>query len=458
MRQHSTLLTKVIFVFHFLIQPVLGQNNPTVTFHALTLYNKNLKQFISIDDSNEMLIYDLQKQLWKTKKLVYEVVEPFDFFKQNYVPIVAGEDIYFVYRGCGEVYLLKNDTIRRHDLSFKHRNQYGASIFCFENQICFFGGYGLFTPKNIITSYDSRLRQWFEYPSSSLNKPLPQNYAIHQIQNDQLIVTGGFNCNPIESKRINEVWKFDIRGKTWTMIGKLTDDFYDVLNTSQLIIPNEPVSLLKKNGKLFQIDFFKNKYTCYSASKIGDISHLILDDEFKFILTKITNSDLKTYSLNVIPFSKLLVVKEWEKSIYSINPNESSTWYTWPILLFFLVVIFVLIIIVILFKIFQIRREKKIQKALLWSDFDEKEQHVINLLLSCENGIEISQLNDLFGDLEIGFEALKKRREHFIKDFKFKLSEKSGFEIEELFIEFKNPNDKRIKIIQLKKSLEFKGK
>jgi hypothetical protein len=291
-----------------------------------------------------------------------------------------------------------------------------------------------------------------------LNKPLPQNYAIHQIQNDQLIVTGGFNCNPIESKRINEVWKFDIRGKTWTMIGKLTDDFYDVLNTSQLIIPNEPVSLLKKNGKLFQIDFFKNKYTCYSASKIGDISHLILDDEFKFILTKITNSDLKTYSLNVIPFSKLLVVKEWEKSIYSINPNESSTWYTWPILLFFLVVIFVLIIIVILFKIFQIRREKKIQKALLWSDFDEKEQHVINLLLSCENGIEISQLNDLFGDLEIGFEALKKRREHFIKDFKFKLSEKSGFEIEELFIEFKNPNDKRIKIIQLKKSLEFKGK
>jgi len=225
-----------------------------------------------------------------------------------------------------------------------------------------------------------------------------------------------------------------------------------------LVTPNQPVFCLKKDNKLYVLKFFENKYACYSSSKIEEIAEFIPDEESKYVLTKITNSHLKSYTLEVVPISHIISDnKLWEKPIYNINSMEKSSVFSW-LLPIILISMLTLIFIFIAVKKMNASRNKNSQKTLIWSDFDEKEQQAIHLLLSSENGIEISQLNDLFGDLEIGFEALKKRREHFIKDLKMKMAEKSGFGIDELFIEFKNPNDKRIKVLHLKKKLDFRGK
>ena len=440
------------------VEQCRGQNTPVTSFHALTYYNVNNNSFVCIDDSNKMYEYYISTHKWCISDFVYEAAEPFEFFKQNYLPVVAGKEVYFVYRGCGEVYTFKNDTIKRHDQSFKHRNQYGASVFSIGNQICFFGGYGLFTPKNIITAYDATLKQWFELTSKTNNKPMPQNYAIHQVYDDKLVITGGLNCDPFENTRINDVWSFDAKSNEWNLIGNLTQDFYQLLYSAKLVTPNQPVFFLKENDKLYILNLHSNKYDCYSSSDIKDISELIPDNTFNYVLTKTTNNYLNSYTLKVIPLKELIANhKIWTKPIY-LDQNlllaSSQTVFKWEFLLVILSIVLLLLFIIK----FLLNKKRKSENKLIWKEFDEKEQLAINLLLTNEMGIEISQLNDLFSDLEIGYEALKKRREHFIKDLKLKISNMTGFSEDVLFLEYKNPNDKRIKIIQLKKKIVFTGR
>lgn len=57
---------------------------------------------------------------------------------------------YLVHVGSGPVLEYRNDSIVRIDNSFLHKNQYDASPFIYKEQICLFGGYGMFTDKNII--------------------------------------------------------------------------------------------------------------------------------------------------------------------------------------------------------------------------------------------------------------------------------------------------------------------
>jgi hypothetical protein len=68
---------------------------------------------------------------------------------QEYKFFNIGNKTYLVHEGCGPVLEYRNDSIVRIDNSFLHMNQFNASRFIFNNEIYFFGGYGLFTSKNI---------------------------------------------------------------------------------------------------------------------------------------------------------------------------------------------------------------------------------------------------------------------------------------------------------------------
>ena len=117
---------------------------------------------------------------------------PFDFFQ------IEGKN-YLVASGCGEVYEFRNDSIVRIDNSFDQKNQYNACSFVYKNEINEWGGYGLFTFKNILTKFDFKTKEWelVKY-SNYKNVPLPRDKAISFVKDDYLYILSGFtqdnNC------------------------------------------------------------------------------------------------------------------------------------------------------------------------------------------------------------------------------------------------------------------------
>ena len=60
---------------------------------------------------------------------------------------------YLVDAGCGPVLQFEGTSFKRLDNSFRHQNQYYAVPFVYEKEMYLWGGYGLFTQKNILTHF-----------------------------------------------------------------------------------------------------------------------------------------------------------------------------------------------------------------------------------------------------------------------------------------------------------------
>lgn len=141
--------------------------------------------------------------------------------------------IYFEFDGC---------KFLRLDKSYNFNSQYFNYSFGYEEDIYSFGGYGLFTYKNIITQFDLNLRETFLLETNTqLDKhPLSRKKMIAQFTDDKLYISNGLgikstdNPGSVNESNINDVWSFDINNKKWTELGKSLLDlgetpFYDVV-------------------------------------------------------------------------------------------------------------------------------------------------------------------------------------------------------------------------------------
>ena len=145
-----------------------------------TFYNHERQKFTLITDSTGCQEYNELTKKWEFRKIVYQLEEPFSKFLEDYVFLhEKGSKVFFIDRGCGHVYVLENDTLKRHDRSFHHKNQYGGTFFLYKGQPHIFGGYGLFTMKNIITYYNVKEREWFVHQvTGDLPKPRYQAHGM----------------------------------------------------------------------------------------------------------------------------------------------------------------------------------------------------------------------------------------------------------------------------------------
>jgi hypothetical protein len=187
------ILLTILLLFPFLSN---AQNEySTRELFPFVFYNYQRNCFTIIDDSTGCHEYNPTKNTWETRKLKMVINEPFSKFLENFVVLnEKNSEIFFVDRGCGQVYILKNDSIYRHDHSFHHQNQYGGLFFIYNNEPHIFGGYGLFTYKNIITRYDLEDREWYHYEVKG-DSPKPRKAAKG----------GRKNYNPGQKRRATEV-------------------------------------------------------------------------------------------------------------------------------------------------------------------------------------------------------------------------------------------------------------
>jgi hypothetical protein len=380
---------------------------------------------------------------------------------QEYKFFNIGTKTYLVHEGCGPVLEYRNDSIVRIDNSFLHRNQFGAVRFVYNNEIYFYGGYGLFTFKNILTKYDFQTREWIEVRTFSEAPMETREGAFSYLINNNLYIFGGntkdVNKNQCNKELGNTIWKLHLPTMKWSNEGEVNGLsksnylWYRLFSSSQgktYIITDEINEIDPNNNsiKKFELKFFSKFFSNYI--------------EVDKIVCILFNDVKKTKYFAIMPINAIRG-KQLSSSVFIAPlPNEHS----------FTFLLFSIIFLLFIFLLFIFRKKIKNklkpfngiiynqQKDLFFykgkpiAIFEEQEKRLLRFLLEQNNQfVSLNNLNQLFennGNAET-ISATVKRREQAVDGLLAKVSKITGIEEKKLLLERKNSDDKRIKDILL---------
>jgi hypothetical protein len=424
--------------------------------NAFAFYDYQEKVFCALDDSTFIWKYNGMKEKWEKSPIELHLEMPFVKFLTDFIPMSdKGSPVYFVYKGCGVVYMKNGNAIRRHDHSFYHMNQYSGTYFIDEGEPRIYGGYGMFTNKNIITRYDTTEREWFVINSGLKTPPEGIQGVIKKCNNHYYIFDGfrGIGRNYFNQDR---VWSFNLKTSKWRNIGKLNPkikekqvgNFYEEfqsIGNGYSCFENDIISY----------DFDKLRYKKYKFNAAGLYKNIIRVDSL-FLIMKTTSRPSRFLVVSDSSFIKQFDCEEGE-----IILNETNSLFS------VLIIIFSSITLLVLFFLFQLQKRKKQlfsrknknENSVLIEaeEFNQTEVEFLKLLIfHQENGLEISYINDLVNHDQPSIDTLKKRREILLKELRYKLAAKFNIQQEDVFIERRMENDKRMKLLFLNELVRIK--
>jgi hypothetical protein len=202
----------------------------------------------------------------------YLIHTPYPSVLKSYIPLCIKDKSYLVYQGCGVVLEWRNDSIVRIDKSFLHKNQYGAVPFAYNKKIFFWGGYGLFTHKNILTQFNLITKEWDEVETFG-TPPSPRRqshgivianyfYVFSGYEKDEKIFHGLKDSEPI-------VWRLDLQTMQWTKLGQYVS--INSLNSKDAVVPSFTINHklyiipVMQFNKVIEIDFNNNTVTTFKG-------------------------------------------------------------------------------------------------------------------------------------------------------------------------------------------------
>ena len=434
-----------------------------ISHDSQVVFNSKNNSFVSFNDSTYYLEYKIDEPEWKKIPYVYKGEISFRNLTKFFVQVCTENGShYFIDRGIGEVYKLVNDTLKRIDKSFHHQNQYGGTIFSYNNKIYCFGGYGLFTFKNIITCFDEKLQEWFgiDYPIDEL-LPKPRKDCVSQLIGNRLYISrGNFGLETSPSLvAFNDVWYFDLKKCNWKKLGIMKDTTISPLIGTTNIYSNV---LRAHQGVIHDFDFKKNKLKKYFSEEFTSVNY-ILQDSSKNFLCVIQNSNHSTRHALVVTKKEFLKEPKSAAPLYFAE-NESSNLLKNP-KIYFIIALTLLILSVP----FYLKKKKSKSESVLESNlfslkngevyfnnepinssFSPIEVTLLTLFQESENNtLELAEINLVLEFDQATQETIKKRREVCIKALRQKISRLTDIHVEDVFIELKNHNDKRIKLLKL---------
>ena len=403
----------------------------------LIFFNYQNNKYTVIDDSLGCQEYNQKLNKWEFRKLQFNLTESFKDFLRGYEILhEKGSKIFFVDKGCGQVYVLENDTIKRDDCSSHHKNQFGGSFFLYKGEPHIFGGYGLFAFKNLITRYDVFDREWYNYEIDGL-QPKPMYMSIGKVEKDVFyMISGNSQANKQEKK---EIWSFNFRTKRWKNHGFFAVFFRD-FNFSSDFSSYLDQEYLPYDNSIYQFLFSAEKYVIYYSR---------LDNKIRKIIPH--NSSVLIFTINCTSRKAEVIITEkakiFEKILFRgplIKPIKTVNYG-------FIALILVGLLGVTSFLLvrFKKNRKRKIVNNST-SILDAKEKEILAFFITNKDtGIEISEINDFVNWDNPSIDTVKKRRENLLKDFKTKISTETLIPFEEIFQEHKHSEDKRIKLLIL---------
>jgi hypothetical protein len=383
-----------------------------------------------LTDSLNYSSYNLETGQKELKKYSFVSDESFTIFRSAYTPVYENyKDILFIDNGCGRVYQWRNDSIIRIDRSFHHKNQFHNSTFYHNGKVFLYGGYGFFQAKNIITTYDKVLNEWFLYDVGG-KKPFVTPYYYSSYEEGVLTV---FNFKEANSQ-IASVYQIDIKDKRWKYFG-------DIKAPSPSIVLNNVVSL--RNLDYLILDKLLARWDIKSHS----FNYFKLPVAFQLKYIKVIGNNILVLGATsqenpyyFLIYKKAEFVFPKVKSEQLINSGGSNSPWLISGGIGFIIGLLVLIG-------WRFKRSKKRKVEL---SFTKPVFEVLNYWITNENfQIELSELNDFVDYDNPSMETLKKRREMLLKCIKLELQDqfpnigKDPFEISS------HHQDRRIKVLTL---------
>lgn len=381
--------------------------------------------------------------------------KPYTFIKED--------KTYFVANGAGPVKVFEDGVFTRVDNSFQHRNQHHGCSFMFEDEFHLFGGFGLFTHKNIITKYNSNTGNWTQVQTFGEEVPSPRFFAGNIKCDKKLYVFAGLEQNPNKFRKhklVDDevVWQLDMEEMRWSKAGTYN---FNLIGEKSYIAFQTTNKLYLLDDYIYEVDIINNTFTTFAFSEWKDVRRIIYDRiEDKVTYTYRDDKTSETYSIKSEPLASF-IGKEMSKEIFMKKSSNS---------LFIGFGVFALVS-GLGFGTFVYKRHKsntktaKIiynsnQKSFYYkrnkiSNLDESEFCLLEYLVQHKDSfVSLNQLNELFQieDTE-SFSAISKRRETTMASLVFKLSTMLQVPKENIIIEQRNPTDRRLKEVSLNQEL-----
>lgn len=411
----------------------------------LLFYDNQSKQPIIID--NDSIIIKIKE---KTKIPLKNTNYPSTL--NEYLPFSIGNKNYFVHNGCGPVLEYRNDSIIRIDNSFMHRNQFEAASFVYNNEIYFFGGYGLFTLKNILVKYSFQHKEWIEVNTSG-NLPQPQSSTKFEVDNNFLFLIGGYTAGEV----YNNKWVYKLNLKT--LVWERFSNANSAIEFSKIKFKKIFKSTYFASDGIYNLNFKANKLNRYALNYFGNNIGSVVDKDTIYTII---------HSRNLSKDQKFILKKIYSKSLFGKKISENIIYtqenqYMW----LYISILFLCASVFLFYKNrMYFNYIKKPNKPFYYKPVEQqfyfKGKRVKNLsddnikildILAAQNETYISLhiFNNLFTEdvNNENYSTIIKRREKKLDTFLNFLSSLSGFDLQKIFLERKNNKDKRIKEISI---------
>ncbi|CAI8217046.1 MAG: Uncharacterised protein [Bacteroidia bacterium] len=366
-----------------------------------------------------------------------------------------------VHAGCGPVVTYSSGEFKRIDQSFRHKNQFGAVPVKIDNQIHLWGGYGMFTFKNILTKFDTLSGEWFEIEQSLSKRPQPQATNIYAQENNNLYVFGGFNKNQqnanIRNYLKDDVWKLNLNTLKWSRLAPFKLESFVDLHSSKkgfLINRNGKTIFIKSSITEFSIE--DNVLVSYEINNFKDllgVTYHPKSDQISYVFVR-SNGHIEAKTQ---PYQEFRGEKIENTTFFESKINNLS-YLGWA-------GAFLIIAIGLSYYIIKQRRKKRYLNTLIFfeskncfhlngavlNDISESKKKILkHLIYSEEEFTPLGELNDLVSTN--GFEkytSIVKRRELFLNELRKELSLMLNMSKDDVFTTRKNAIDRRIKEITL---------
>lgn len=440
----------------FLLGALFGSN----LIESQELYFKEKPLMFFHEKSQQVILIENDSIVIKIKENVKIPLKHSNYLSNlsEYIPFQIKKRNYFVHKGCGVVLEYRNDSIVRIDKSFLHKNQHDAATFVYKDEIYFYGGYGLFTTKNILTKFDFKLNEWVLVDVSNENNSpyLTDAYSINLY--DNLYIFGGYkSVNSQIIDNIDYVYCLDLKNCSWK---KTKTNFFnenievDFYKRNRFLYKDKII--INKLNELISIDLNRNKIIRYKKSLPYPIEHysIVVNDELFAILDLNNHIKYGYYIFKSFPIKDILKNPISEEPFY----YEEQPYYLYGLGL----------VLFLGFAFFIYKRRQFISYYLnpslpfqYWTlsqefyfkgkkvkHLSEDDIKILNKIASHPNQfISLNEFNEMFTiDNETeNYAAIVKRREKKLDNFLKLLANVSGFDISDLLQERKNEIDKRIK-------------
>ena len=181
----------------------------------------------------------------------------------QYVPYSINGNTYLVHDGSGPVLEFRNDSLIACNKTPLFQNQFSSAKFVYKNVLYLFGGYGLFTFKNIVTKYDATTKDWVQVQTYGDEIPSGRARFYSYMKGENLYFFEGDETDPtalINSKKCdNTVWRLHLPSMTFYKMGQFDSSFLEKVTFSSFTA-NGKLYLIATNmySKIIEIDVEQN--------------------------------------------------------------------------------------------------------------------------------------------------------------------------------------------------------